>query len=107
MRYRSFFSCLFFFSFFFVVSSFFMVRDEMCGGVSERNIKKQREVVTNIYKVEATQIPITPEEYLALREPKQNLLFASVLALPGMFFLSLLSSTSPIPFDDRRDIISE
>ena len=24
-----------------------------------------------------------------------------------MFFLSLLSSTSPIPFDDRRDIISE
>jgi len=33
--------------------------------------------------VEATQIPITPEEYLALREPKQNLLFANVPPLPG------------------------
>eukprot|EP00026_Physarum_polycephalum_P016451 Phypoly_transcript_17361.p1 GENE.Phypoly_transcript_17361~~Phypoly_transcript_17361.p1 ORF type:complete len:227 (+),score=42.65 Phypoly_transcript_17361:108-788(+) len=33
--------------------------------------------------VETTKIPLTPEEYLALREPKQNLLFASVPALPG------------------------
>lgn len=36
-------------------------------------------------KVEETQIPITPEEYLALREPRQNELFAAAPALPGKF----------------------
>lgn len=33
--------------------------------------------------VEETKIPLTPEEYLALREPRQNELFACAPALPG------------------------
>lgn len=50
---------------------------------SDEKKAKKKNMKSNTYKVETTQIPITPEEFLALGEPRQRVLFASAPALPG------------------------